>query len=256
MPAGPEPTTATFLPVLCGGDLRLDPAVGDGAVGDRAFDRFDGDRIVVDVERAGRLARRRADAAGDLREIVGRVQVARRLFPVAGVDQVVPVRDLVVDRAAGRRAGDGVGAVAVGHAAVHAARRLLADVLLRQRQHEFLVIANALLDRQVVPIVALELEETRDLTHRRHSRRAWASRPRRLRALSARRARGGIRPASPCGIRADSSVQSARISAARLRAGEAARAGAIRMRSRSASKRVRSAEMSTRPCASRSLAWP
>ena len=137
MPAGPEPITATFLPVLCAWRLRLDPALLEGAVGDRAFDRLDGDRIVVDVERAGRLARRRADAAGDLREIVGRVQVARGLFPVAAIDEVVPVRDLVVDRAAGRRAGDGVGAVAIGNAAVHAARRLLADVLLGQREDEF-----------------------------------------------------------------------------------------------------------------------
>ena len=75
----------------------------DGAVGDRAFDRLDGDRVVVDVERAGRLARRRADAAGHFREIVGRVQVARGLLPVAAIDEVVPVRNLVVDRAAGRR---------------------------------------------------------------------------------------------------------------------------------------------------------
>ena len=65
---------------------------------------LDGDRVVVDVERAGRLARRRADAAGDLGKIVGRVQVARGLVPVAAIDEVVPVRDLVVDRAA-RRAG-------------------------------------------------------------------------------------------------------------------------------------------------------
>ena len=87
------------------------------------------------------FARRRADAAGDLREIVGRVQVARRLFPVAGVDEVVPVRDLVVDRAAGRRVRDGVGAVTIRHAAIHAARGLLADVLLRKRQNEFFVVA-------------------------------------------------------------------------------------------------------------------
>ena len=77
-------------------------ALGDGAVGDGAFDRFDGDRVLVDVERARGFARRRAHAAGDFREIVGRMQVARGLFPVAGIDEVVPVGDLVVDRAAGR----------------------------------------------------------------------------------------------------------------------------------------------------------
>src|SRR4029079_4281548 len=103
--------------------------VGDGAVGDLLLDRLDGDRVVVDVERARGLARRRTDAAGGPGEVVGGVQVARRLFPVALVGEVVPVRDLVVDRAAGRRAGDGVGAVTIGHAAIHAARAPLGDVL-------------------------------------------------------------------------------------------------------------------------------
>ena len=84
-------------------------ALRDGAVGDLAFDGLDGDRIVVDVERAGRFARRRTDAAGEFREIVGRVQVARGFVPVAAIDQIVPVRNLVVDRAAGRRAGDAAG---------------------------------------------------------------------------------------------------------------------------------------------------
>ena len=71
--------------------------------------------VVVDVERAGGLARRRAHAARHLGEVVGGVQVERRRLPLVAVDEVVPVRDLVVDRAA---------VVAVGDAAVHAARRL------------------------------------------------------------------------------------------------------------------------------------
>ncbi len=132
--------------------LGLDPAAGDGAVGDRAFDGLDGDRVVVDVERAGRLARRRADAAGHFGEIVGGVQVARGLLPVAAIDEVVPVRDLVVHRTAG---------VAVRDAAIHAARRLLLVRLLGQRQHEFAPMLDALLDRLVVAVVALEFEETR-----------------------------------------------------------------------------------------------
>ncbi len=109
-------------------DFRLQ-ALRDGAVGDLAFDGLDGDRVVVDVERAGRLARRRADAAGEVRKIIGRVQVARGFFPVAAIDQIVPVRNLVVDRAAGRHVGKKLGAVAVGHAAIHAARGLIAHFL-------------------------------------------------------------------------------------------------------------------------------
>src|ERR1700712_245713 len=57
--------------------FRLQPAIVPGAIDDRAFDSLDGDRVVVDVERAGSLARGRADAAGEFGEIIGRVQIAR-----------------------------------------------------------------------------------------------------------------------------------------------------------------------------------
>ena len=53
------------------GGLRLDPALLPGAIDDRAFDRLDRDGIVLNVQRARRLARRGADAAGEFREIVG-----------------------------------------------------------------------------------------------------------------------------------------------------------------------------------------
>ena len=72
---------------------------------------------VLDVEGAGRFARRGANAAGEFREVVGREQIARRLAPIAAIGEVVPVGDLVVDRTA---------YVTIGDAAVHAARRLIA----------------------------------------------------------------------------------------------------------------------------------
>ena len=63
--------------------LRHDPALAPAAVDDLAFDRLDRHRIVVEVERAGRLAGRRADAAGEFREIVGAVQPVERRAPLA-----------------------------------------------------------------------------------------------------------------------------------------------------------------------------
>ncbi len=76
--------------LLAGAGLRRlgrDPALVPGAVDDGAFDRLDGDRRVLDVQRAGRLAGGGADAAGELGEIVGRVKVDRRLAPAAVVDE-------------------------------------------------------------------------------------------------------------------------------------------------------------------------
>ncbi len=154
-----------LLAGLLGSYFRLQPAVLPGAVDDGAFDRLDGDRVLVDVERAGGLARRRADAAGELRKIVGGVQVARGFFPVALIDEVVEVGDLVVDRAARRARRHRAGAVAIGDAAIHAARGLVARVLLGQRNDEFLVVLHTLGDRRVLAVVPLDLEETSDLAH-------------------------------------------------------------------------------------------
>src|SRR6516164_6269522 len=93
---------------------RLDPAFPPAAVDNRAFDRLYGDRIVVNIERARRLARRRANASGELRKIVGRVQGFQRRPPLIAIDEVVPIRDQVVDRAT---------FMAERNAAIHAASR-------------------------------------------------------------------------------------------------------------------------------------
>ena len=106
----------------CSGGSGDDPALLEAAVDDRVLDLLDHHRVVVDREHAGRLARRRADQAGELGEVVGRVQLVDRLAPVAAADEVVPVRDQVAERAGG---------VAERHAAVHAARALLAQLLVR-----------------------------------------------------------------------------------------------------------------------------
>src|SRR5690606_208498 len=108
-------------------DLRLDPAFLPAAIDDRARARLDGDRPVDDVERAGRLTRRRADAAGELGKVVRRVQVVERVAPVALVDEVVPVRDLVIHRTA---------VVTIRNAAVHAAGGLVLQAFLAVRDHE------------------------------------------------------------------------------------------------------------------------
>ena len=154
-----------FLAGLVRRDLGLQPAVVPGAIDDGAFDGLDGDRVVVDVERAGRLAWRRADAAGEFRKIVGRMQVARRLLPVVLVDEVVEVRDLVVDRAARRARLDRAGAVAIGDAAIHAARGLVAGVFLAQGNDEFAIVLQTVGDRCVLAVMPVDFEKTCDLAH-------------------------------------------------------------------------------------------
>jgi hypothetical protein len=139
------------------GRLGRDPAFLEGPVGDRALDGFDGDRHVVDVERTGGLAGRGADAARNLGKIVGGVQIAGSRLPLVAIDEIVPVRDLVVDRTA---------RVTVRDAAIHAAGRLLGDFLLGQRDDELAPMLEALVHRPVVPVLAVELHEARNLSHR------------------------------------------------------------------------------------------
>src|SRR6266508_2212301 len=115
-PAGPEPTMPT---------LRPDQAEREGTVGDLHLDLLDGDRLAAaDGQHARRLARGRAEPAGELREVVRRVQRLAGELPGAGADQVVPVRDPISKWAAGSVTS------AERDAAVHAPGRLVADELL------------------------------------------------------------------------------------------------------------------------------
>ncbi len=115
------------------GGWGCDPALFPTAVGDRLLDVLDGHRVLVDREGAGGLAGGGADAAGELREVVGRMQGGQRALPLAPVDEVVPVRDQVAE---------GTAAVAERHAAVHAAGALAARLVVRPLEVELVVVAR------------------------------------------------------------------------------------------------------------------
>ena len=92
-----------------------DEPVFETPVGDFAFDVLDRDRVGVDRQHAGLFARRRADAAGKFREIVGRVQDLECFAPALPEYVAVEVRNLVPQRAGG---------MAERYPATHAPRRL------------------------------------------------------------------------------------------------------------------------------------
>ena len=99
--------------------------------------------------------------AGHTRPVTsGKLLVECRLsaavFQWSLVDEIVPVGDLVVHRAA---------VVAIGDAAIHAARRLALHLGLGQRLDELLPMLQPLLDRAVAAVVTLEFHEAGDLAH-------------------------------------------------------------------------------------------
>ena len=152
----PGPDHGDTLAGLVRRDLRLDPALFPGLLDDRQLDVLDRDRRVVDVQRTGGLARGRADPPSELGEVVGRVQDIDRRPPVALIDQIVPVGDQVVDRTA---------LVTKRDPAVHAACALLADLLIRQRNGELVVVSDTIGDRRVAAIHPRDLFETCWLAH-------------------------------------------------------------------------------------------
>ncbi len=114
--------------------LGCNPAIFPALIDNRTFDGFDGYGAVVNVERARRFARCRADASGKFGEIIGRMQICQCRLPVIFIDQIVPVGDLVVDRTP---------IMAIGHATIHAARRLVAQCVFAKRDDKFAEILNA-----------------------------------------------------------------------------------------------------------------
>ena len=135
------------------------PPLVPGTVDDRVLDLFDRDSVALaDLQHARRLARRRAQPAGELGEVVRRVQLADRILEAAVVDEVVPVGDQVAQRTA---------VVAEGHAAVHAARTLLAQLGLGARELELLVVVHAFGRIPLGDVTALDLQEAAELAHQR-----------------------------------------------------------------------------------------
>ena len=126
---------------LAGADRRrlgLHPAFLERVIDNRALDHFDGDRRLIDAQHARGLARSGTDAAGELRKIVGRMQHAHRRAPPVAIDQIIPVRNDVVQRAPG---------VAERHAAVHAAGPLRADLVERKLLVDLEPVIDAFFDR-------------------------------------------------------------------------------------------------------------
>src|SRR6478752_1268031 len=152
-----------------GGGQRHDPALGPGPVDDRELDLLDRDRVAfVDLQHARRLAGCGAQPPRELGEVVRAVQLLARLGPAVAVDEVVPVRDQVADRAA---------VVTERHAALHAAGSLRAQVCERQRADELADVADALAGGAAGRFRAAKAEEGPDLAHQAASSDSLVTKP-------------------------------------------------------------------------------
>jgi hypothetical protein len=164
---GAGPHDRDLLPRPLRRRLGDDPPHLEALVHDRLFDALDRDRVAVDPQDAGTLARGGADAAGELRKIVRLVEPLEGVVPLLPEDQVVPVGDQVVDGAARGHAPQHRPGVAERDAAVHAPRALLAERLRGQVVVELAPVRRALGGRPVLGCLPSELHEPRRLPHSR-----------------------------------------------------------------------------------------
>ena len=130
--------------------LGLDPALGEGPLDDRQLDLLDRHRIVVDRQHARRFARGRTDEAGELGEVVGRVELIDGLAPLVPVDEVVPVGDQVPERTA---------LVAERNAAVHAAGALTLKLGRGLQREVLVVVADTLAGIALIEADPMDLQK-------------------------------------------------------------------------------------------------
>ena len=86
-------------------------------VNDGTLDALDANWLLGNAQNACTFARRWADTASELGEVVREQQTVERVAPLALEDEIVPLGDDVADRAAGV-------ALAERHTTVHTTRRL------------------------------------------------------------------------------------------------------------------------------------
>ena len=120
---GPRPDDRHRLTGARPRRLGSHPSLGEAAVDDGVFDVLDGHRGIGDPQHARPLTGSGAGAPRELGKVVRLVQTVERLAPLTVVDEIIPLGDQVIDRAA--RPG-----LAKRHAAVHAACSLPLQVFV------------------------------------------------------------------------------------------------------------------------------
>jgi hypothetical protein len=116
--------------------FRHDPTFGKASIDNGSFDVFNGDRWVGNAQNTSALARGWAYPASKFREIVGLMQTGQSVLPLVAINQIVPFRNEIRDRAA-------VIALAKGYTTVHAARALGRKMLRCRFTIDFLKVEQS-----------------------------------------------------------------------------------------------------------------
>lgn len=137
-PRRPRADDSDPLSATMSWDLGMNPTFFPPLIDDGTFNRLDGDGVILQIQRARRLAGRWAQAPRELREVVGGVKNMQRLPPIPARHQIVPIWNDVIDRTTG---------MAVRNATFHASQRLSLDLILPERNDKLVKMAHSLANR-------------------------------------------------------------------------------------------------------------
>ena len=166
----------------------VEPALGVARLYDGVLVLPDGDAAAGHIAAgAGGFAEGRVDPARELRETIGSPQTAERQLPLALIHEVVPLRDEVVQGAAGGHAADHHACLTEGDAAVHAACRLRLLLLPGEPDVKFVEILDALQRRNIRAGLARVIHKTSEFCHDVPLLTSSSARRRMLRSAPARR---------------------------------------------------------------------
>ena len=114
-----------------------------GILNDTKFVLLDGHRISGESTGTGCLTQRGAHPSRELRKIVGFQQPFQRMPKITGINQVIPLRHQIVQRAAGHHAAQHRAGLTEGHAALHTARALASALFPAQVGMKFAIVLDA-----------------------------------------------------------------------------------------------------------------
>ena len=164
-PAGSAADDRDLLASPAVGRVRDDPTLLETTIDDVAFNRFDGDRRLVNPQRTRPLTRSRTDTTGELREVVCLVQSIEGLLPIVMIDEVVPFGDEVMHRTPRRRPADDLAGVTERNPTVHAPRPLMLENLQLERLIKLIPVLDALERVTLSRRLTRELFESGRFTH-------------------------------------------------------------------------------------------
>ena len=148
--------------------LGTNPSFKESAFDDVLLVLLDRHWRLINPQHARRFARRRTNASGKLREIIGRMQLAHGILPVAVVHLIIPVGNEIADRATG---------LAERNTAIHAARTLLAQLVFGKVLINLEPVVHPFQHRSAWCQFAWVVDEAGCLTHAAPARRSPEQRP-------------------------------------------------------------------------------